>query len=322
MVRHSDKFEQNAAVPPNNDPAMNSEINPLKTCPSPPQQQQTEIAVPVSTSLSAYFEDPGHPLSHKRVSLGRIVSVADSKKWDYVLHIATAVVVCFFYIFYFSAKKDLSRHRYLTLVSLLITVITRLYALVHFLMDLPDQSKSAHVAQYLQAWCISFEGTVFIFYWAVLAKDDFSKPQSDVNLSANIFNHLGAFIIAALPLCITRSYFRKLYFLLLILPKCILYMIFMYIWTVPAKQEPIYSVINFKSGMTAVYLLAAGLLGAISFFSFYGIKKCVEKRYRRVIRSLIPSENIPDDSFCKPHRPIPSNLPSSPSWVIPYVKAQ
>jgi len=268
MVRHSDKFEQNAADPSDSADSSDSVIRQQQPIvPTTPPQEETAFRDPSSSNLANYFTDRSHPLSNKRVSLGRIVACRNMYRWDQVHHITSALFVTFFYVYFLATGRDISLHRYFTILSLFITFITRIYALVHFLLDLPDQSISARVSQYLQSWCVSMEATVFIFYWAVLAESDLSLPRSDLYLAGNFFYHLGAFLVAAFPFFITRSYLRKLHLFALILPMCLVYLLFMFIWTVPAGQEPIYKVIDFKSGMTAVYLLCSLAPSAFSYFT-------------------------------------------------------
>ena len=138
--------------------------------------------------------------SSDQLTYGKIISRRDLLRIDQIHKIFSAVVSIFILIFYFALPNSATSFRFLTIQGFTITVICRLYAVVHIFLKVGDKSRYTMALNALQSFNFAIEGTIFVFYWAVLAKSDYSKPMTTYNSALNIFIHGIAFLVAAIPI--------------------------------------------------------------------------------------------------------------------------
>lgn len=215
-------------------------------------------------------------------SHARIISREDSRLRDMIHKITSAVIAIFFYIFYMSYYQDGSVHKYLTIWGVVITMLTRIFALVHFFGNFVDSSRVTTVFRAMNSLHFTIELTITIFYWVALAPTDVPKfGNNGYKWSTNIFNHFCCFVLAAIAIGMERSAFEQRFFFYATLPIAIAYIIFMSIY-VPVSGEYIYNVMTYKDGITALYIIIALLLMLASFYIGFWISRCNEKRWLKI----------------------------------------
>lgn len=200
------------------------------------------------------------------------------KVWNLIHKGTSAALAVFFYVFYIFYTRTFAIHKYLTVWGLVITVITRIFALLHYLLKINDQSLVTTALCFMQSLNFSIEGTIFVFYWAIFAKIDLPRRIGWYDNSTNIFNHVMCFLLSLIAICLERNNFDRRFYFFGVLVVCLFYLIFLIIYTTTTGNL-IYNIITFKSYMTAVYLIAAVVISYIMFYVGFLITKCTDIRY-------------------------------------------
>lgn len=215
------------------------------------------------------------------ISYCKIISKTDNRIWDIVHKVISAVLACFFYIFFLSYIKSNKSHIYLTTWGVFITMITRVFALIQYFGKFNDKSIVTQIQCLLQSLNFALEGTIFLFYWAVLAKTDtYITGGNPYRFTISIFNHALCFVLTIIPVALERNDFKQIYFLLGVIAVALIYSIFMVIYRF-ASGQPIYNVMTFDNVTSWIYLLVAWLLTYIWFYAGFFISRCNERRWQR-----------------------------------------
>ena len=217
----------------------------------------------------------------------RIVSKNPKLKYDLAHKLISAILVSFFYAFYMSYWETFTVHKYMTINGLLMTVVTRWGTLLHFLIESPDRSRLTTWVNRLQTANFAIEGTIFLFYWTVIAAYDYGEGHWDGYVHAyNIFNHVGAFIFTAVPVLIERTRFRHRHFYLFTVPLITAYLVFVFIYNTSGR-EPVYRVLTFDNIYSIRFVIGSVSISAAMFYLGYFISRHNENKHRK-FRSLKP----------------------------------
>lgn len=225
---------------------------------------------------------PRQPGAGDLRSYCRIIQKSETPVWDRIHKVSSAVVAVFIYVFYLAYFQRFDVHRYLTQWGVVITLVTRIYALLHYFGNFADGSKVTSGILAMQVLNFSIEFAIMVFYWAGLAFTDIPNMKNDgYQISRTVFNHLVCFILAALPVCLERNDFDQRYFYYLTLPFAIAYVIFMSIY-VPVTGNPIYGLVSYKNGLTALFIIVGFVLLFVGFYLGFWINRCTERRWLRL----------------------------------------
>ena len=201
-----------------------------------------------------------------------IISSKDMKIWNLVHKGTSALLLVFFYVFYMSYYGTFKTHIYLTTWGLVITLISRLFAFIHHLLKVKDNSRVTTALCFIQVLNFSIEGTICIFYWTILSPSDLPELTNGYEQSTNIFNHVMCFLLSFIPVCFERNDFDQRFYFFGVLVLALCYLIFLTSYTVSTGYL-IYSVMTFKSWMTGAYIIAALLLNSSSMLVVIWIEK-------------------------------------------------
>ena len=192
------------------------------------------------------------------------------------------------FIFWNSLDRDPREFRYLTMLSSTGGMITRGLCLIELLLRCHDQHRLKVVSNTVQIVMADIHAVVLTFYWAILAYPAFAGGLSPSGQFNTVLLHLVTPVCSFLPVIFERTdhFHKQLIFILI--PVCILYLTFMGIY-VSITNEPIYSVMTFKNGWTAVYGLAAVGLGVGYFYLGWWIAKKLEARHKALSGPVSPS---------------------------------
>lgn len=229
------------------------------------------------------------------ISYGHIIGTKSYRNWDIIHKSLSAVFAIFIYSYYFSLYPVATYHKYLTILGMLITMLSRSYAVLHVFLKVNDQSLWTSFLNAVQSFHFATEGTIFVFYWGALAITDIPKRTTFEEHFINILIHVVCFLLALVPVLIERTNFHQKFYFLMALPFFLGYGLFLTAYTVGTGTY-IYSVLDFTSALTAAYLIAALLLNHGAFFAGAALSACADRRWHRIHPDMPPSP--PYRYFC------------------------
>ena len=214
----------------------------------------------------------------------RLVRRPGPMKMDLKYKAALWVIAVSVYLFWLGFDRFYTGHIHLTVLSMVFSAIVRSFNLVEIIVNSRNDSLMKIIGNGAQIIAFSIHCVVMVFYWSVLAADEYANGMSTMDNIVNILEHVVAPLVSIIPVIVERMWFNYIHLAIVVLFG-FAYVGFMWIY-VASTGKPVYDVFDFKTGWSAFYAVVAIALSIIFFFVGFWINRAVERRFQAIHKEL------------------------------------